>query len=137
MEAWPIRAIPKMWENPEACGLPPRRHWTDQEIALLRTEATRKWPDDWTARSKLSRIIANDWESPAAGRTGRRKRFPYSERPPTHKLPGRWENHGRPSEGNAKRLGSPRSWCTHGPTKKLPLGTDTDRADPKLCAGLA
>jgi hypothetical protein len=31
----------KMWENPEAYGLPPRRHWTDEEIALLGTDTDR------------------------------------------------------------------------------------------------
>jgi len=28
----------KMWENPEAHGLPPRRQWTDEEIALIGTD---------------------------------------------------------------------------------------------------
>jgi len=31
----------KMWENPEAYDLPPRRHWTDEEIALLGTDTDR------------------------------------------------------------------------------------------------
>jgi hypothetical protein len=30
-----------MWENPEAYGLPPRRRWTDEEIALLGTDTDR------------------------------------------------------------------------------------------------
>ena len=32
----------KMWENPEAHGLPPRRQWTDDEIALLGTDTDRE-----------------------------------------------------------------------------------------------
>jgi hypothetical protein len=31
----------KMWENPEAYGLPARRKWTDEEIALLGTDTDR------------------------------------------------------------------------------------------------
>jgi hypothetical protein len=31
----------KMWENPEAYGLPPRRLWTNAEIALLGTDTDR------------------------------------------------------------------------------------------------
>ena len=31
----------KMWENAEAYGLPPRRHWTDEEIGLLGTDTDR------------------------------------------------------------------------------------------------
>jgi len=31
----------KMWENPEAHGLPPRRKWTDEEIALIGTDSDR------------------------------------------------------------------------------------------------
>jgi hypothetical protein len=31
----------RMWENPEAYGLPPRRQWTDDEIALLGTDTDK------------------------------------------------------------------------------------------------
>ena len=31
----------KMWENPEAYGLPPRRKWTGEELALLGTDTDR------------------------------------------------------------------------------------------------
>jgi hypothetical protein len=31
----------KMWENPEAYGLPPRRKWTERELAMIGTDSDR------------------------------------------------------------------------------------------------
>jgi hypothetical protein len=63
----------KMWENPEAYGLPPRRHWTDEEIALLGTDTDR--------------VIANSLGLPINVVKQKRQRLGIS------RLSQRWKEH--------------------------------------------
>ena len=110
----------KMWENPEAHGLPPRRQWTDEEIALLGTDTDRAIANAiGLAHQCCQRTSASAWVSLAWLSAGRSTRSPCWARPPTANSHARWENHRRPSGESASSSGFPRS-STDGRTRRSP-----------------
>ena len=110
----------KMWENPEAYGLPPRRHWTDEEIALLGTDTDRAIANRLGLPKK---VVTNERER--LGIPGLSQRWKEHEiallgtAPDSEARTPSWENLRRPSGRKREQLGIP-AFLNDGRTRRSP-----------------
>jgi len=110
----------KMWENPEAYGLPSRRKWTEEQLALVGTDSDRAVANVLglpvtVVKQKRERLgislLAQRWKEDQIALLG-------TARHPTANSLVCWGNPLQPSRESARNLGFLPLFSSHGPTQK-------------------